>query len=457
MIRREIAGASDLGRQTRVRSHRADMVRAQELVDTVWARLKSQEPADRPCGRCGSADDARCGNGLEKIYPTTAVRYGYMNFIGEFTHEPDMLFTCGGRVVVRSDRGIELGKQVSLTCSGCSHSVSRDQIRRYIENSGPEFLRLGAGHILREATANDLMENQHLVDAAPERIADCEQLSARCGLDLTIVASEHLLGGERIIFYFMADGRIDFRELVRQLAGEYHTRIEMRQVGARDEARLIADYETCGRECCCKNFLKTLRPVSMRMAKMQKATLDPSKVSGRCGRLKCCLRYEHESYEELEQRLPKPGRYIRTAHGEGVVVDRQILTQLVQFRTKEERLLTVAIEDVLETLDRGSPAPEGPRPDAAAPDIETASQAQTFDTPAPDESAVPGEPGPAPPPQDARKASPVEISESGRQQRPLDGEPQEPGAAQIGRQTRRRRRRSHRRRGGPQPGPDQQA
>jgi hypothetical protein len=130
------------------------------------------------------------------------------------------------------------------------------------------------------------------------------------------------------------------------LAKEYRTRIEMRQIGARDEARLLADYETCGREVCCKVFLKTLKPISMRMAKLQKATLDPSQVSGRCGRLKCCLRYEHVGYEALEKRLPRTGVRIRTEHGEGVVVNRQILTQLVQIRTDADTVITVVAEDI---------------------------------------------------------------------------------------------------------------
>jgi len=328
------------------------MVSGPELVERVWVRLNVQSKPEPHVRRCGSGGcgTGTCGNGLEKIYPTTVVRYGYMNHIGEFRHDPDMVFSCGGRVVARTDRGTELATQVSLTCDGCSKSVSRDQIRRYVETSGPEFLRINAGTILREATPSDLMENQHLVDSAPQRIRTCEDLAGQLALELKIVASEYLLGGERIVFYFMAEGRVDFRELVRRLAAEYHTRIELRQVGARDEARLVADYETCGRECCCKNFLKTLHPVSMKMAKMQKATLDPSKVSGRCGRLKCCLRYEHETYEELDSKLPKVNRFVRTGHGEGVVVDRQVLTQLVQFRTEDGRLLAVPVEDVTETL-----------------------------------------------------------------------------------------------------------
>jgi len=131
----------------------------------------------------------------------------------------------------------------------------------------------------------------------------------------------------------------------------------MRQIGARDEARLLADYETCGRECCCRTFLKSLKPVSMKMAKMQKATLDPSKVSGRCGRLKCCLRYEHATYEELDGRLPKVGARVRTTQGSGVVTARQILTQLVQITTDTGGRMAIGVEEVLGPDDGTAPPP----------------------------------------------------------------------------------------------------
>jgi hypothetical protein len=160
----------------------------------------------------------------------------------------------------------------------------------------------------------------------------------------------------------MSEGRVDFRGLVKTLASEYQTRIEMRQVGARDEARLLADYETCGRECCCKNFLKTLKPVNMKMAKMQKATLDPAKVSGRCGRLKCCLRYEHTSYEELNRRLPSVGTRVFTATDTGTVVDRQILTQLMQIQTRDGGRITVTAEALVDEAEyerlRSAPPPQ---------------------------------------------------------------------------------------------------
>jgi len=303
--------------------------------------------------KSGCDPASRCGNGLEKIYPTCAVRYGYMGYIGEFRYSPGQLFNCGGKVVVQTNRGMELGEQVSLTCTGCDKSISRDHVMQYAKRSGPEFYQFKAGRILRAATDADIADAEHLTQDAARKLIFVRQTAAEIQLNMKFVTCEHLLGGERVIFHFMSEDRVDFRELVRVLAKEYHTRIEMHQVGARDEARLVADYEICGRECCCKNFLKKLRQVNMKMAKLQKATLDPSKVSGRCGRLRCCLRYEHEGYEELNKKLPRGGARIRTERGVATVKDRQILTQLllVQYDDSEE-METIGVEEVLE---RGLP------------------------------------------------------------------------------------------------------
>jgi cell fate regulator YaaT (PSP1 superfamily) len=294
------------------------------------------------------------GNRNQRAGSSTVVRYGHMGLVGDFANPPHARFRGGNKVVIQTDRGIELGETLNLTCSGCEKAIPREQMLRYLENCGPDYLRLNGGRILREATHADLAEERHLRGSEREKLDICERLIEARSLSMTLVDCEHLFGGERIIFYFMSEGRIDFRDLVRDLAREFQTRIEMRQVGARDEARLVADYETCGRECCCKNFLKTLKPVSMKMAKMQKATLDPSKVSGRCGRLKCCLRYEQDTYEELDQRLPQIGTRVRTQAGEGTIVERQILTQLLQIQTDENQRVTVSLDDVLAT---GVPAP----------------------------------------------------------------------------------------------------
>lgn len=350
-------------------------------------------------GGCGTS----CGAGLEKIYRTTGVRYGAMNWIGEFRLKPGSVFRCGAKVVIQSDRGIELGRQVSLTCHGCDKSVTREQIKRYIENSGAEYYRLGAGRVLREATPDDIAEQEHLNAHAREETETAALLAAQLSLDMKIVTVEHLLGGERIVYYFMAEGRIDFRGLVRALAERHQTRIEMRQVGARDEARLVADYEICGRECCCKNFLKTLRPVTMKMAKLQKATLDLSKVSGRCGRLRCCLRYEHEGYEALAARLPRRGARLRTDHGVGTVIDAQVLTQLVMLRTDDEKVVTVPVEEIRET---GLPERESTADPAAAPDVRGSrgrreGSRRTLDRDRPQDSTGDAPPAPADPEEEA--------------------------------------------------------
>lgn len=302
---------------------------------------------------CGP--DSQCGNGLEKIYPTCAVRYGHMNFIGEFRYAQGMLFGCGQKVIVQTERGIEVGQMVSLTCSGCDKSVKRTTMLEYVKNSGPDFLRPKSGRIVRSATVQDLDEERRINKDAELKLLRAKTLAREREMPMKFVACEHLFGGERVIFHFMSENRVDFRDLVRDLAHEYHTRIEMHQVGARDEARLVADYEICGRECCCKNFLKTLRPVTMRMAKLQKATLDPSKVSGRCGRLRCCLRYEHEGYEELNTKLPRAGTRVETDRGIGTVKDRQVLTQLLMIQYDADGFIeTVGIE-MARVLDRNAP------------------------------------------------------------------------------------------------------
>ena len=310
-------------------------------------------------------------NGDEKAQRTSGVRYGAMNWIGEFRVPPKVAIDYGAKLVIQSDRGIELGEQVCLACQEHPFSVPLEQIKRYVENSGSEFYRFKAGRILRVASSQDVAEHERLNSHVRDDVARCSELAAQTGLDLKVVTAEHLLGGERIVFYFRSEGRIDFRDLVRGLAQYYQTRIEMRQVGARDEARLIADYEVCGRHCCCKNFLKKLRPVTMRMAKLQKSTLDPSKVSGRCGRLRCCLRYEHEGYDELLHRLPRLGTCVESEAGSGKVIDRQVLTQLVLIRCDDERELVIPVDSIT-AVGTADPKPPEPTPQ---PRVEPASDA----------------------------------------------------------------------------------
>ncbi|MHC4848382.1 MAG: PSP1 domain-containing protein, partial [Planctomycetota bacterium] len=153
-----------------------------------------------------------------------------------------------------------------------------------------------------------------------------DRIEAR-GLPMKVVRVEKLFGGGRVIFYFLAEGRVDFRDLVRDLAREYRMRIELKQIGARDEAKILGDVSYCGRELCCSSWIREMRPVTMKMAKNQKSTLDPSKISGMCGRLLCCLRYEDEVYTELRKNLPKRGKRVRivSTNQTGMVLHQEVL------------------------------------------------------------------------------------------------------------------------------------
>ena len=266
-----------------------------------------------------------------KSHKYMLVRYGRMNNLGLFEHNESHVPRTPARVVVKTDKGLELGYLVGqLTAYRDGRfRFTEEQVGSYFANSDIDFQNEPSGKVIRYATADDVSEEQHLRKIATEEITCCERFAQELGLKMKIVDAEHIFGGERIVFYFMADGRVDFRELVRKLAQEYQTRIEMRQIGSRDEAKLLGDVESCGQVCCCIRFLQLLKPVNMRMAKMQKATLDPSKISGYCGRLKCCLRYEDQTYTELKRKLPKRSTWVQTERGEGKVIDTQILTQLV--------------------------------------------------------------------------------------------------------------------------------
>ncbi len=290
----------------------------------------------------------------ERLKPpsTIVVRFGVMGLIGEFPYDGKAKPGCGSKIVVRTARGVELGEMLTSTCpnSGCSKSVSRQEMLQYIENSGgKDYPFFTEGRVLRIATVEDMNAQARLDATKTPLVKQARAHVAALGLDMKIVEAEPILGGERLTFYFTSENRVDFRELVRLLAADHHTRIELRQIGARDEARLTADYERCGQHCCCRQFLKVLKPVSMRSAKTQKATLDPLKISGRCGRLMCCLRYEDETYETLRKRLPKRNVRVGTPEGDGFVVDTQILTQLVLVALEnEQRNIAVPVEDLTE-------------------------------------------------------------------------------------------------------------
>jgi len=276
------------------------------------------------------------------------VSYGRMNTLGWFEHYETNISKMPSRVVVKTDRGLELGHIVGQSCpyTGGQFKLSPDQIKKYFSDSEIDIVVEEAGKFIRYATADDISEERHLRKIAEEELKCCRRFVKELGLPMKIVDAEHIFGGERLIFYFMSDGRVDFRELVKKIAREHQTRIEMRQIGSRDEAKLLGDIESCGQECCCIRFLKALKPVNMRMAKMQKATLDPSKISGYCGRLKCCLRYEDKTYTELKRSLPRKNAVVKTKYGQGKVIDTQILTQLVMIEHNDGTKIAVPVEEL---------------------------------------------------------------------------------------------------------------
>jgi cell fate regulator YaaT (PSP1 superfamily) len=262
------------------------------------------------------------------------IRHGAMSHVDNFRADFSGL-RMGDICVIRTERGIEHGRILGPVVPYTEEDKDAAIVGEIVRRMSPEDLK-------KLAEAQDVLQ--------PREFAFCKKQIQQRELPMKLTSVEHLFSGSKIIFYFLAEGRVDFRELVKDLAQEYHTRIEMRQIGVRDEARLLADYEHCGRELCCKTFIKNLEPVTMKMAKNQKATLDPAKISGRCGRLMCCLRFEDQTYEELRSALPECGCRVCTCSGEGCVVGQDPVTQqvTVELADKQRESFPAAEVKVLE-------------------------------------------------------------------------------------------------------------
>ncbi len=268
------------------------------------------------------------------------IRYGAMRMLGVFAPRGPATYRRGLRVIVRTNRGLEVG---DVLCE------ATDEIAQGLDNPAQ-------GQILREMTTEDANEQAHIVHSAESEFETCVRHVHELKLDMQLIDIEHLFGGERIVIYYLAEGRIDFRELVKRLAAEFQTRIEMRQIGVRDEAKLLADFGDCGKEVCCNSHLVEMPPVSMKMAKLQKATLDPTKISGRCGRLKCCLRYEYDTYVELQKELPPVGSEIVTQQGKARVLSQEILARQLLIQTEDDRRFLIEASEVLSVTRRGNKA-----------------------------------------------------------------------------------------------------
>ncbi len=263
------------------------------------------------------------------------VRYGSTRIVAEFSTKESTDFLRNSQVIVRSDRGIEWGE---VLCE------SSENARKHLGEKG------NRGRILREASDADLQTRDEVRRKERQEFDGCREMISERKLQMQLVDVEHIFGGERLIFYYLAEQRVDFRELVKALAKRFRTRIEMRQIGVRDEAKLLADYGDCGMPVCCNTHLREMPPVSMKMAKLQKATLDPTKISGRCGRLKCCLRYEYDTYEEYRRELPRIGAMVVTKQGQGTVIAQEVLARKLIVEYEDRRRLMTDEGDVLTVI-----------------------------------------------------------------------------------------------------------
>jgi cell fate regulator YaaT (PSP1 superfamily) len=262
-----------------------------------------------------------------------------MRFLGEFEQNPEGDYQRGDAVILATERGQEAGE---VLCEATPRAVEL-------------LTEPTKGHIVRIMSTADHELALQIHEKEVGEFARCGEFIQQRHLQMELVDVEHLFGGERVVFYFLAEKRVDFRELVKDLAREYRTRIEMRQIGVRDEAKLLADYGDCGKPVCCNTHMAVMPPVSMRMAKLQKSTLDPSKISGRCGRLKCCLRFEQDVYEEYQHELPAIGSRVLTAKGQGRVLAQEILARKVLVEFEDGRRIAVAADEILTPMGSKSP------------------------------------------------------------------------------------------------------
>lgn len=259
------------------------------------------------------------------------VRYGAVSQQEGVVSDIDDL-SLNEKVVLKTERGTELGTVTSKP-----------------SQLGSDVQWTGAGRILRRAASEDLARQREFDCMHRKKTENaCREMILQQKLPMQLVYAEYILGNERLYFYFMSETRVDFRNLVRDLARQFQTRIEMRQIGQREAARLVGDYTCCGHELCCRCFLRKLEPIPMAMARLQKQSLDPSKISGMCGKLKCCLRFEDQVYNELRRQLPERGKRVCVGETCGKVVGCDVYNQRVSVETVGGSYVNAALAEVKE-------------------------------------------------------------------------------------------------------------
>ncbi len=242
--------------------------------------------------------------------------------VGKVYHfDPNGLeLKIGEIVVVETTRGVELG-EIAVS----NHEIDEEQVRKPLRP------------VLRKANDEDFAVLEENKVKEKEAFAICQEKIKKHGLDMKLVEVEYTFDNSKIIFSFTAEGRIDFRELVKELASIYRTRIELRQIGARDESKALGSIGVCGRGLCCAQFLGEFEPVSIKMAKEQGLSLNPTKISGACGRLMCCLKFEQDTYEALLKKTPRAGSVVETPDGIGVVEYVSLIRGLLKVRIENDR------------------------------------------------------------------------------------------------------------------------
>ena len=343
---------------------------------------------------------------------------------------------AGAHVIIDTSRGVEFG-----TCTAGNHTVRAAEVVMPLRS------------VLRIATAADerMAEENHAKEKDAYDI--CLRKIEESGLEMQLVSAEYAFDGSKILFFFTADGRVDFRELVKSLASVFRTRIELRQIGVRDKAKMVGGLGVCGRPFCCSQFLEDFQPVSIKMAKVQNLSLNPTKISGTCGRLMCCLKYEQEAYEDLLRTSPRAESFVDTPDGRGTVTEVNLLRQSVKVRMEDhpEEIKSFANGDICVLRSGKAHKNDPPIPKEIAPisggkekDYKPRLRSTAPGAANPEPEAAPEEPvekrrKPKPPkaPQEPKDAEPKEApvdaekqQEKSSRRRPRGGKPHPEGEKQ---------------------------
>ena len=241
------------------------------------------------------------------------------------------VLSCGSHVVVETEHGLEFGTVVTPP-----------------RPAGEQESKICLRKVYRLANDENLTQHRKNVETEKSAHKYCLRCIDELGLEMNLVSVRSLFDGTKLTFYFTADGRVDFRELVKMLVKAYRVRIELRQIGVRNRAKMCGGIGRCGHVLCCSGFMNDFEPVSIRMAKEQGTLLNPTKISGLCGRLMCCLAFEYDTYCHLKREFPDSGKYIQTKLGSGKVVKRNLLKELITIKTDDGHELEVGLDEIIE-------------------------------------------------------------------------------------------------------------